>query len=102
MKQRRGSVAYRISKPQVFDNHLPSTTSLARPSSTIKEESPRTNQVSPLIAYTNGVSSANPQKTYDDMPINGYSNGTPDNMVRNQSKNSLLSNEKSSSACTIQ
>lgn len=109
LKQRRGSAAYRITKPQVFNNHLASTASLTRPSSAIKEDSPRTNQVSPLRPHTNGVSTQNNQKNIQDTSVKDYKNGTLDNIGQNRSKSpihaskkSLLSNEKSSTACTIQ
>ena len=93
-------MAYRISKPPAFDNHL----ALA-----INEESPRNNQVTPLIAYSNGIPTDKSQKTHSDTPIKDYSNGTLNIMDQdrlkspmNTSKKSLLSNEKSSSTCTIQ
>lgn len=65
--------------------------------------------MTPLIAYSNGIPTEKFQKTHHDTPIRGYSSETLDNIGQNRSKSpmnsskkTLLSNEKSSSACTIQ
>ena len=115
LKQRRSSIAFRVNlKPQGPDNQTGSSASNAQGSSVVNDELPRNgfrsrDDLSTVAHLDSNVSPYKKRSTQEE-PINGYNDPTAaksKGMIKSfrsssATKNESLTNEKSSTTCTIQ